>query len=357
VIESLDDQQIISLVVLLTATLLAAIGYLALRLQRYGEISRQPEQAVTECVEDERYAQLLVRLMAIEAEEEPLRKLAAESETALAQFLSRMADRLQLLELERSAPPVIHRTAAPIQPTVDQQRLNQLEQQSGEMGRALQSLAGNIQPLAVVVDELLALSQGGEPATVEQSGAVEHSNYLSVCMNNLQQLSLMVTDASSEIDKASQQVYQLEVDSEGVGGVLDGIGEIAEQTNLLALNAAIEAARAGDQGRGFAVVADEVRTLAQRSQDFTGEIRGRVDAWKEISSQAMSAANASRNKMSQGQTQLKAFSQSLNELKAEGDYCNGEERLGARLTGSLIQLQRFVTELQQEVEQLQRRVE
>jgi len=86
-----------------------------------------------------------------------------------------------------------------------------------------------------------------------------------------------IRNLAQSLSSSTEQVTELEKDSDGIGKVLDVIRSIAEQTNLLALNAAIEAARAGESGRGFAVVADEVRTLAQRTQEATSEINDLIE--------------------------------------------------------------------------------
>ncbi len=104
-------------------------------------------------------------------------------------------------------------------------------------------------------------------------------------------------DLDGEFQKTSEIIQQLATESNNVGNVLDVIKAIAEQTNLLALNAAIEAARAGEQGRGFAVVADEVRSLAQRTQESTGEIETMISMLQEKAEMSTKTIRISADKM------------------------------------------------------------
>lgn len=79
------------------------------------------------------------------------------------------------------------------------------------------------------------------------------------------------------IDETNKELAVVIDDIGNIRDTVENVEYIADQTNLLALNAAIEAARAGDAGRGFAVVADEVRKLAEKSNQFSLEIRNIID--------------------------------------------------------------------------------
>ncbi len=118
-------------------------------------------------------------------------------------------------------------------------------------------------------------------------------------------------DLDGEFQKTSEIIQQLATESNNVGNVLDVIKAIAEQTNLLALNAAIEAARAGEQGRGFAVVADEVRSLAQRTQESTGEIETMISMLQEKAEMSTKTIRVSADKMQSTRGNMGVANESL----------------------------------------------
>jgi methyl-accepting chemotaxis protein len=124
----------------------------------------------------------------------------------------------------------------------------------------------------------------------------------------------VIHELAAEVEKASEVIAELSVDSQNVNSVMDVIVEIAEQTNLLALNAAIEAARAGEQGRGFAVVADEVRTLAQRTQESTVDIQRIIERLQSRADTAVQVMEGGKSKAEHGVESSSQTGQSLESI-------------------------------------------
>lgn len=167
-----------------------------------------------------------------------------------------------------------------------------------------------------------------------------------------------------EFTNTSEIIQHLAAESANVGNVLDVIKAIAEQTNLLALNAAIEAARAGEQGRGFAVVADEVRSLAQRTQDSTGEIEGIILTLQEKAQLSTQTIQKSAEKMQSTRVNMGAADDALNTIQgsaAEIHKLNTsvaaatEEQLlvSGEISGNITNIMNLSTDMNQAVNQLE----
>ncbi|MGB0203547.1 MAG: methyl-accepting chemotaxis protein [Neptuniibacter sp.] len=117
-----------------------------------------------------------------------------------------------------------------------------------------------------------------------------------------------------DVSETGAVISELDNDVQNIHAVSKVISDIADQTNLLALNAAIEAARAGEQGRGFAVVADEVRTLAQRTQDSTGEIRETLSKLQDCASRAVKMMERTNTAVSENVEDMQQASDVLHEI-------------------------------------------
>ena len=152
------------------------------------------------------------------------------------------------------------------------------------------------------------------------------------------------------MNRAEQNILQLDQDSRKAHGMLGVIRDIAEQTNLLALNAAIEAARAGETGRGFAVVADEVRNLAAKSESSAVEIEQVLNRLQEASKESVdsmttgqseteNAVNNAEATASHLQEVVSAFSQITDQATQISVAANEQQKVSNDLTEFVSRLQ------------------
>ncbi len=177
----------------------------------------------------------------------------------------------------------------------------QQQEEVAQVATAINQIAATVQEVASNT------TQAAESATHADHEAKSGQSIVNHTRTGIQ-------DMARQVEEAASTISVLEQDTQQVGQVLEVITSIAEQTNLLALNAAIEAARAGDQGRGFAVVADEVRTLAQRTQESTGQIGEIIERLQTQASASVKAVIKSREIANESVEQTTEAGTALNKI-------------------------------------------
>lgn len=174
--------------------------------------------------------------------------------------------------------------------------LGKVQDISGELGKASQTLVGTAQAESASTEELSAISESllessslmidkSEQSRENLENLEQSSRDMELKMQDVNSISKELVELSAvnesalnhlmemskEVENSTNRTMEvadkLLTESSEIGKTLDIINEIAESINLLALNASIEAARAGEAGRGFAVVAQEVGHLAESTKE------------------------------------------------------------------------------------------
>lgn len=221
--------------------------------------------------------------------------------------LNRMADEIRGIVQEIGSATAQVATAAEESSAVTLQTSQSVERQrqgTELVATAISEMSATVREVAHSTNDAAQMSQRVNTSTTQGRTEIESTIGL-------------IRQLSGQAEETALIIGDLKHESDAISSVLDVIRGIADQTNLLALNAAIEAARAGDHGRGFAVVASEVRTLAQKTQESTGNIQLMIANLQAGSDRAATSMQETLVKAQDGASKVERAGELLVEI-AEG---------------------------------------